>query len=90
MASVAGRSVRWIADPLGHADPVLTLRVYAHAMRQEESDLSFATCGALKRPYPVPLVGGEQDEAGNVANSLARREGFDPPTLRLEGCLAPI
>ncbi len=33
MASAAGKSVRWIADQLGHADPVLTLRVYAHAMR---------------------------------------------------------
>ena len=79
MASAAGKSVRWIADQLGHADPALTLRVYAHAMRQEESDLSFATCGALKRPYPVPLVGGEQDEAGNVANALARRGRFELP-----------
>jgi len=27
---------------LGHADPALTLRVYAHALREEETDLSFA------------------------------------------------
>ncbi len=53
-------------------------------MRQEESDLSFADFGAPKRPYTAPLVGGEQDEAGNVAESLARREGFEPPTLRFE------
>ena len=84
MASAAGKSVRWIADQLGHADPALTLRVYAHAMRQEESDLSFADFGAPKRPYTAPLVGGEQDEAGNVAESLARREGLEPPTLRFE------
>ena len=31
-----------MADVLGHADPGLTLRVYAHAMPAEEADLSFA------------------------------------------------
>jgi integrase len=38
----AGRSVRWVAAQLGHSDPALTIRVYAHAMREEESDLRFA------------------------------------------------
>lgn len=38
----AGRSVRWVADQLGHADPGLTLRVYAHALPTEEHDLAFA------------------------------------------------
>ena len=28
----SGSGVRWAADPLGHADPALTLRAYAHAM----------------------------------------------------------
>jgi len=41
----AGKSVRWVADVLGHADPALTLRIYAHAMREEETDLSFADFG---------------------------------------------
>ena len=27
----AGRSIRWVADQLGHANPELTLRTYAHA-----------------------------------------------------------
>ena len=39
------------ADQLGHSDPALTLRVYAHAMRNEETDLSFAEFGDPKRPY---------------------------------------
>jgi integrase len=30
----AGKSIRWVADQLGHADPSLTLRVYAHALRE--------------------------------------------------------
>ena len=44
----AGKSVRWVADQLGHADPALTLRVYAHAIREEEHDLSFADFGRLE------------------------------------------
>ncbi len=40
-ALAAGKSVRWVASQLGHARPELTLRVYAHAMREEEVDLSF-------------------------------------------------
>jgi len=32
--------VRWVADQLGHKDPALTLRVYTHAMREEETGWS--------------------------------------------------
>ncbi len=42
MALQAGKNVRWVADQLGHAKPALTLEVYAHAMRDDETDLSFA------------------------------------------------
>jgi integrase len=38
----AGESVRWLAQQLGHQDPAFTLRVYAQAMREEETELSFA------------------------------------------------
>jgi integrase len=34
LALGAGKSVRWVADQLGHSDPALTLRVYAHALRE--------------------------------------------------------
>ena len=51
----AGRNVRWVADRLGHADPALTLRTYAHAMRAEDRDVSFAEFGDPKRPYAAPL-----------------------------------
>jgi hypothetical protein len=33
---------------LGHADPALTLRVYAHALPEEEHDLGFSDFGASK------------------------------------------
>jgi integrase len=42
LALEAGRSVRRVADVLGHADPAPTLRVCTHAIRAEEADLSFA------------------------------------------------
>ena len=39
LALEAGKNIRWVADQLGHADPAMTLRVYAHAMKREEEDL---------------------------------------------------
>ena len=41
--------MRWVASQLGHANPELTLRVYAHALREEETDLSFLDFGGTKR-----------------------------------------
>ena len=92
LALQAGKSVRWVADQLGHADPALTLRVYAHALPSEGGDLAFADFGTLaetafggsERLYPAPTGDREDAELRNSAESLARREGFEPPTLRFE------
>ncbi len=46
LALEAGRSIRWVADQLGHANPELTLRQYVHSIRGTEQDLSFAEFGA--------------------------------------------
>jgi hypothetical protein len=73
-----------VADQLGHSDPVLTLRVYAHAMREEETDLSFAEFGGSERLYTAPTPECDPDETPKVAERLARREGLEPPTLRFE------
>ena len=51
----AGKSMRWVADQLGHKDPALTLWVYAHAMREEETDLSFAEFGDPGRALCGPF-----------------------------------
>ncbi len=37
----AGKSIRWIAEQLGHADPAITLRIYAHVLPDEGEDLGF-------------------------------------------------
>ncbi len=41
LALRAGKSLRWIAEQLGHADPAITLRIYAHVLPDEAVDLSF-------------------------------------------------
>ncbi|NRA08636.1 MAG: tyrosine-type recombinase/integrase, partial [Myxococcales bacterium] len=91
LALASGKSVRWVASQLGHASPELTLRVYAHALREEEADLSFLDFGGTKR-HPR----GTKDRSTNPARSaprsnprramgnVARREGLEPPTLRFE------
>ncbi len=76
MALRAGKSIRWVADQLGHSDPALTLRVYAHAVREEETDLSFAEFGGSERLYPAPTQEGETENSRNYLKTLARREGF--------------
>jgi integrase len=64
LALRAGKSVRWVADQLGHADPALTLRVYAHALREDDQDLSFAEFGDSGRLYPSPTKSADlSDEA---------------------------
>jgi hypothetical protein len=76
----AGESIRWVAEQLGHADPGFTLRVYAHAMRDEETDLSFAEFGSKDvsgRLYPSPADGDADDGVANSLERMARREGFD-------------
>ena len=67
-------------------DPVdrWTLRAYAHAIRNEETDLSFVEFGDPKRPYTAPRNETELEEAANYLKGMARREGFEPPTLRFE------
>ncbi len=84
MASAARKSVRWIADQLGHADPALTLRIYAHAMREEDNDLSFADFGGAKRLYPAPAGEPEWDGSPNSADSLVGRVGLEPTTNGLK------
>ena len=73
-----------MADQLGHADPALTLRVYAHAMREEEADLSFAEFGGTRRPYTAPDDGNARAETRNLLNLLVGRAGLEPPTLGLK------
>ena len=53
-------------------------------MREEETDLSFAEFGGPGRPDTAPDSDGDNTESRNYSDSLARREGLEPPTLRFE------
>ena len=79
----AGKSIKWVADQLGHADPALTLRVYAHAMKEEERDLSFAEFGGTQGHYSAPVsrraarsYPGHRKKRPFAKTSVAPREGF--------------
>ena len=100
LALAAGRSIRWVADQLGHSNPELTLRVDAHAMPVDECDLAFADFGGAengaKRLYPAPTGGAKRVGRGPLPKRrgasrgyLAPREGLEPPTRRLEDPLDP-
>ncbi len=93
LALASGKSVRWVADQLGHSSPMLTLKTYAHSMREEEADLSFAdftNSSSPRRPYTAP------DSSADAVNEIApdptgrgrsvfleHETGFEPATLTL-------
>ena len=80
MALESGKNIRWVADQLGHADPVLTLRVYSHVLKSEERDLSFAEFGP-KRPL---LKSKQMNESRNPLKSMVGRQGLEPWTIGLK------
>lgn len=41
----AGKSIKWIADQLGHRDVSMTLNTYSHLIPNQEQDLSFLNFG---------------------------------------------
>ncbi len=75
----AGKSLRWVAEQLGHANPELTLRTYAHVMPDREEDLSFADFvsvdGAPKRPQTAPR--SEAAPAHENASDLTGRRRLE-------------
>ena len=89
LALASGKSPKWVASQLGHQDPGFTLRVYAHAMREEERDLSFADFGGPGRPYTAPNENGADDEAANPAKEVVELRGIEPLTPRLPALCSP-
>ena len=45
----AGKNIKRVADQLGRADPSTALKHYAHAMPEDDTDVSFAEIGVTKR-----------------------------------------
>jgi len=89
LALSSGKSVRWVADQLGHADPGLTLRVYAHVIPNDEPDLSFLNFEGPGRPYTAPLDSTECENENaptttgrGVSSFLARPARLELATFR--------
>jgi len=84
-ALAAGKSLRWVAEQLGHHSPTVTLRYYAAAMREEETDLGFAdlVSEGPERPYAAPNENGAGNRVANPLNPLVELRGIEPLTLRL-------
>jgi len=97
LALAAGRSIRWVADQLGHANAELTLRTYSHSLPVDEADLAFADFGASARtsasenaPQAHPRDGAAfEGEGARVLTvrlpfgKLERETGIEPATLGL-------
>jgi hypothetical protein len=54
----------------------LTLRIYAHALRTEETDLTFAEFGDPKRPYAIHRKESEIKDAANYLKQMVTRARF--------------
>ena len=76
MALHAGKSVRWVADQLGHSDPALTLRVYAHAMREISIDYSMFLGASEGVDFPEDAFAQEARE-GSPRGSVSRQQHSD-------------
>ncbi len=66
---LAGAPVRVVAARLGHADPSITLRVYAHVVNEQLAEAA----NIFARAIAVSGTG--------KASDLARSEGLEPPTF---------
>ena len=98
LALDSGKSIRFVADQLGHGSPAFTLETYAHMLPVEAGDMGFADFGATlpgsngvaKRHYASPAsdepetVGDRNDEDDWIRRGMLEREtGFEPATLSL-------
>ena len=71
-----------VAQQLGRSSPELTLRTYAHVLREEEVDLSFADLGSggSGRLYASPDSKGGDSESRKPAEDMVTQAGFEPAT----------
>ncbi len=51
------------------------MRVYAHALREEETDLSFANFGGTRRHYAAPAESATSDDDPQVREILGGPRG---------------
>ena len=57
LALEAGRNIKWVAEVLGHSDPSITLRTYAHAIHRDADGMGFLSAPAEKESSDRPRTG---------------------------------
>ena len=77
MLLVAGVPVHVVAERLGHADPAITLRIYAHVIRRHAAGVADIFASAADQTEPA---NGEEDEAEETG------EDEGPDTTALAPC----
>jgi integrase len=75
-AITSGHDVRTVAGRLGHANPAMTLRVYAHAVEGADRALASALGDALEAPSAV-----EQAATASRGPSVLSRLGVDQQSV---------
>jgi len=50
------RSIMWVSQVLGHHDPALTLRTYAHVLERENDDMGFLESETSVRDDPGQAI----------------------------------
>ncbi len=80
---LAGVPVHVVAARLGHADPSVTLRVYAHVIREQVAAAAdiFARSIQAGDPAAVGKSVSKRAAARPKPSDLARSEGLEPPTF---------
>jgi integrase len=81
---LAGVPVHVVAARLGHADPSITLRVYAHVIREHvaaAADIFARSIPPAGRAAVSKSVSKKAPPAAGKVPDLARSEGLEPPTF---------
>jgi hypothetical protein len=84
---LAGIPVHVVAARLGHADPVVTLRVYSHVQREHALGVGMSSPRSSRLLLANPLA-SQAAEIIKSAFMLVRsvvRGGVEPPTFRFSG-----
>ena len=72
MLLLAGVPVHVVAERLGHADPSVTLRVYARVVRQHAAGVADAFASAVQSGPTLRLVGADDEATSNGPDEGSR------------------
>jgi integrase len=81
---LAGVPVHVVAARLGHADPSVTLRVYAHVIREQVAEAADIFARSIPRAGSAAVsksVSNKAPPAAGKVSDLARSEGLEPPAF---------